>query len=136
MRAPVLLALVLAATGCGSNIATPTDPPPLQPTIETFSGSVAVGGTSSHAFDVKYSNGTMSATLTAAGPPADVLMGFAIGSQDGAVCTPLSGASTVTRAGQNARLQGTVAGGSYCVIVYDAGFQEAPVTYAVTVSHY
>jgi hypothetical protein len=42
----------------------------------------------------------------------------------------------VTPAGTSAQLTGTLDAGSYCVMVYDAGNQTAPVTYAVTVNHY
>ena len=39
-------------------------------------------------------------------------------------------------AGAIAQLTGSINAGSYCVMVSDAGNQLAPVTYAVTVTHY
>ena len=48
----------------------------------------------------------------------------------------LSGGSTAVPAGVTAQLSGTIAAGSYCVSVFDIGNQSAPVTYAVTITHF
>jgi hypothetical protein len=82
------------------------------------------------------SGGALAATLTAAGPPATIFMGFGIGSWDGTSCTLLSGGSVNTQAGAVAQLSGTVNSGNYCVMVYDIGNQTAPISYTWTMTHY
>jgi hypothetical protein len=116
-----------------SNLVTPSL------TTETFSGTVAVGGTDAHAFTVTAS-GNVDVTLTTAGPPSTIFMGLGVGTPStgttGAMtCTLLSGATTVTPAGTAAQLSGTIGAGSYCVSVYDVGNETAPVNYTVTVAH-
>lgn len=133
-----LLATTLAATACSGSSSGPSSPTytPSTPTIETFSGTVAVGGTDFHSFTVKYSGGELDATLTAAGPPDGIVMGFGLGVWADPTCTPINGALTATAAGTVAQLGGTSNAGSYCVAVFDAGNQTSDVTYSVTVSHY
>ena len=75
-------------------------------------------------------------TLTAAGPPATIYMGLGVGTPVSGACQLLSGGYTVTQAGTTAQLSGTINAGTFCVMVYDAGNMVAPVTYAVTVTHY
>jgi hypothetical protein len=97
---------------------------------------VDIGGTDSHAFTVALSGGQVNVILTAAGPPSTIFMGLGVGTYASPACTLLTSGAIVTQAGATAQLSGTVNAGSYCVMVYDAGNQTAPVTYAVTVTHY
>lgn len=136
----VLLAATLA-TSCDnsstdSSSSTTTLSPTAVPTVENYSGTVAVGGTDFHTFNVNLSGGTLAATLTAAGPPSTIFMGLGIGTPGSGVCAILPSAATSTQAGAVAQLSGTISAGTYCVSVFDVGNQSAPVTYAVTVSHY
>jgi hypothetical protein len=134
----LMLALALATAACSSGDSTtsPITSPTATVTTENFTGSVEVGSSDSHSFTVALSGGQLNATLTAAGPPATIFMGLGIGSFSSSTCTLLSGGSVLAQAGAIAQLTGTVNAGSYCVMVSDAGNQVAPVTYAVTVTHY
>jgi hypothetical protein len=133
-----LVVCVLAGTACGDggdstpNFIQPTPPLITEPPI---SGTVPIGGTDSHNFTT-VASGTLSVTLTAAGPPATIFMGLGVGTPSGSTCTLLTGGSTVTPAGTTPQLSGTIAPGSYCVSVFDVGNQTGPITYALTVTHY
>jgi hypothetical protein len=131
------LALVAAAacqTGDDSNVTLPTTPAPV--TTERFAGTLDVKKNVTHDFTIVLSGGLLTVTLTAAGPPANIVMGLAVGTFDGTTCTILTNGSTNTAAGANPQLSGTLNGGRYCVQVSDVGNQTAAVTYAVTVTHY
>jgi hypothetical protein len=105
-------------------------------TTENFSGTVQVGGSDSNPFTVVLSGGVLNLTLTSAGPPATIFMGFGAGTYVGTTCQLLTGGFLVTPAGTTPQISGTINGGQYCVMVYDAGNQVAPITYSVTVTHY
>ena len=130
------LTSVLAA-GCdngGDSTTTPTTP--TTPLItENFTGTVDPGGLSFNSFTIANS-GQVNVVLTAAGPPATIYMGLALGTFASGACTLLSGASTLAQAGATAQLSGTANAGTYCVEVVDAGNQTAQISYAVTVTHY
>ena len=88
--------------------------------VETFTGTVAVGGSDAHPFAVALSGGQLAATLTAP-----------------STCTLISGGSVVTQAGTAAQLSGVLSStGSFCVAVFDVGNQTDQVSYSVTVSHF
>jgi hypothetical protein len=131
---PVVLVVLLTAAACGGG-STPTLPsttPAL--TSETFNGSVDVGSSDSHNFNVTQA-GTVNITLTAAGPPPTIFMGLGIGTPSGSTCAFLSGGTTITPAGTTPQLSGTLSAGTYCVEVVDVGNQSASITYTVIVAH-
>jgi len=132
---PIVLALALTAAACHKNSSTTTTTPSPTQTTETFNGTVPVRGSASNNFTVANS-GRVDVTLTAASPPATVVMGLGVGTPGDAGCTVLPGASTNTPAGTVVQLSGTVSAGSLCVKIYDVGNQTAPVTYTVTVAHF
>jgi hypothetical protein len=134
---PIVLALALTAAACHKNSSTTTTAPTPSPTqtTETFNGTVAVRGSASNNFTVA-NTGRVDVTLTAASPPATVVMGLGVGTAGGAGCTVLPGASTNTPAGATVQLSGTVSAGALCVKISDVGNQTAPVTYTVTVAHF
>lgn len=134
--APLALALALIAAACHKNSTTTTTTTP-SPTVktDTFTGTVAVGGSGSNNFTVAES-GKVDVTLTAASPPAGIVMGVGVGTPNDSGCSVLAGASTNTPAGTAVQLSGTVSAGTLCVRVYDVGKQTAPVTYTVTVAHF
>ena len=142
MRRLVCGLAVVIASGCGGNsnnstTTTPSTPTPTAAvTTEGFSGTVSVGGNDIHPFTVATAGATLTVTLTAAGPPATIFMGLGVGTYDAPTCTLLSNAYLTTQAGAAPQLSGTAGAGSYCVAVYDVGNQTAPITYAVTISHY
>jgi hypothetical protein len=134
-----LALLASAACSGGSSSGTPTTPssPPLAPTNDTFTGTVSVGGSDAHQFVVKLSNGLLTATLTAAGPPPTIAMGLGIGTISSGTCTLIPNGSIITTAGATAQLTGAnFQAGTYCVAVFDVGQQTGDVTYSVTVAHY
>ncbi len=135
---PVLLALLAVSCGQSSDTSSPSTPtgPTTNPTTENFTGTVAVGSSDVHSFTVALSGGQLNVILTAAGPPATIQMGVAIGSWAAPTCTLFSNGSVVQAANPIAQLSGTANAGTYCVQVSDVGNQASPVTYAVTVIHY
>ena len=137
-----LVVCVLAGTACGDGgNSTPNfiQPTPTQIT-ENFTGSVAIGGSDIHTFTITANNQALAVTLTSAGPPSTIFMGLGVGTPGGtpvgSSCSLLSGGSTVTPAGTTPQLSGTIAAGSYCLVVSDVGNQTGPITYAATVTHF
>jgi hypothetical protein len=126
---------LLAGAACHNNTTTPaaTTPTPSR-TTDTFTGTVAVGGADSHSFTIA-TTGDVDVTLTAATPPATVVMGVSIGMPGTDRCVAVAGGSTLTAAGSSVQLSGIASPGTMCVDVHDAGGQSAPVTYTVTVTH-
>lgn len=142
--APFVAALMLALTaaGCHSNsttstTTTPTAPTPTVPLVtETFKGTVPVGGSDFHTFTVSQT-GEVDVTLTAAGPPSTIAESLGVGTlSDPTTCTPAAGSTLTTQAGSMPQLAGSsVAAGTLCIQVSDAGNQTAPITYTVVVAH-
>jgi hypothetical protein len=135
---PLVFAVMalLTAGACTYNdetIPLPTTPAPV--TTERFAGTLGLNEKAVHPFTIALSGGLLTVTLTAAGPPATIPMGLAVGTSDGTNCTILTNGSVTTPAGAAPQLSGTLNGGKYCVQVSN-GNQAAPVTYAVTVTHY
>jgi len=131
----VSLALALAVTACTKNSTTTTAPTTVTRTTDTFTGTVPVKSSDAHSFPVAQT-GQVDATLTAAGPPTTIMMGFAIGTLDASsTCVPFAGGSTNVAAGTAAQLSGIFSPGTLCVQVRDVGNQTAPVTYTVIVTH-
>jgi len=133
--------LSLATAGCtlggggGSSSTTTPLAPTISATTETFTGTVDVGGSDTHNFNVAQSGGQVSITLTAAGPPPTIFMGVGVGTPSGSTCA-LIAQSPPSQAGTAAVLSGTAQAGAYCVVVFDIGNQTAQITYSVTVSHF
>jgi hypothetical protein len=149
-RRPVLAALALVAVatlsawGCvKTNNAslpanplkptTPTPGPPSTQTVtETFSGTLAVGGSSSFPFNVGGA-GQVTGTLTSLGPDSPLLVGLALGVWTGTSC---SIAINNSAAGQGAVVTGTISGaGAVCAGVYDTGTLQAAIPFVITVVH-
>jgi hypothetical protein len=129
------MACTLAVSSCGGNTTSGTvSSPTATRTTDTFSGTVQVGGSSFHSFPVSQT-GTTDVTLTAASPPANVVMGIAIGTTGDGGCTPLAGASANVVAGSTPQLTGLTTSGTLCVQIRDVGQATGPVSYTVTVTH-
>jgi hypothetical protein len=100
---------------------------------DNFSGTLQVGATNTHTFNVSQV-GTLTATLTAVGPPATVFVGFAVGTYSGTTCT--LAATINTQASATPQLSGTASvTGQWCIQVSDIGNLSAPATYTITVAH-
>jgi hypothetical protein len=134
-----IVALSAACSGGSSTL--PTAPTATTtttgtPTVESFDGTVDVAGSDVHPFTITQSSSQVNVTLNTAGPPPTIYMGLAVGTYSNSTCTRLTGANVLVQAGTVPQLSGTANAGSYCVEVYDAGNQLAPITYNVSVSHY
>jgi hypothetical protein len=133
---PVLLLMAVVSLGCdNSSSSTPTTPTvPL--TNVTFTGTVDPGGSSTNTTFVVATSGEVDITIVSLGPPANIIMGLAVGipsTTDTSCAAPAS-------AGQNVQasatpLVGTLSAGTYCVKIYDVGYQTATINYTVTVAH-
>jgi hypothetical protein len=134
----VAIAVVFAAA-CDTADPTTTAAAPttvVQPTTETFTGTVGVGSNDTKPFNILLTGGTLTVTLTAAGPPSTITMVLGVGNLSGSTCSLI--ASVSAQASTTPQLSGPVNAGSYCLQVSDtgSGAQTGPVTYAVTVTHY
>jgi hypothetical protein len=129
-----VLALIIAASGCGGSDSTAATTPAVTRTTDTFSGTVAVGGDDFHSFPIA-ATGAIDVTLTATTPSVAVAMGIAIGIPVEGTCSTIAGASTQATAGSSVQLSGIVSPGTLCVDVHDIGGQSAPVGYTLTVTH-
>ena len=136
----LLAACALATMACDNSgdttASTATTAPTTAPITDNFEGTVQVGGSDAHPFTVTASNGAITITLTAAGPPPTITMQFGIGSWDPPTltCTFLAGGFGNGQAGQS--LSGTIPSGQYCLMVHDFGNALGPITYTATVTHY
>ena len=135
-----VLLMGLAAASCnpGNQVSSvPTTPTPTPSArTETFTGTVEVAGRAIHPFTVAVNGSAVSVNLATAGPPATIVMGLGVGSLVGTTCTLLTGGSVQTPAGSSAQLAGTLATGSYCLVVFDIGNQTAQIAYSVSVTHF
>jgi hypothetical protein len=139
MKRLALIAAAVFAASCGGSTTSPTVVTPANPTVvtETFTGTVQIGGTNVHTFTVN-APGTLSVTMTAAGPPATITMGLGIGNPSASgTCVFLSGGTTqATASTTTPQLSGSLAtSGVYCVAIGDIGNAAGPITYSLTVSH-
>jgi hypothetical protein len=128
--------LLVIAVGCGAAacdngdiIVDPT--PPI--VTETFTGTVNRNGLQQHTF-VATARGTVKATIAAIEPSSSPVVGFSMGTWDGAVCTAVM---TNRFATTSSSLSGAVVGiTSLCVQIFDASGEvpeDAPVSYTITV---
>ncbi len=129
-----LLALTVAAAGCGSNAATATSPTDPVPTVEVFSdATLNRNGARVHPFAVQ-APGTVTATLTTLDPDATVLIGLGLGTWNGVACNITIANDSAT---QGTVLIGTAsAAGNLCLRVFDNGRLADTAGYVVTVTHY
>ncbi len=134
--------VLLAASACTTDDPTlQTNIPlvPTQPVVETFSGSVPIGGRDTKPFSVAQGNGGLDITLTSTSP-AGVVLAIGAGTWDGTTCTLGTNASRTTAAGTSPQLSFTqVSSGLYCVQTFDPGTPPSltsPTSYTINVAHY
>ncbi len=142
-----LCALVAAAACSGSNSSSSTTAPTQTIANDVLTGTVAapVAGvlqSAANNFTVGQGGGSISVTLTSAIETLpggallpNVTMGLAVGNSAITGCTPLANAFTTATPSSSPQLSGSLAAGSYCIVVSDVTGQLGPVAYAVTVSH-
>lgn len=111
----------------------PTTPDPVI-TTETFTGTLTVNGSQTHAV-FTLATGAVVATVTSLGAEPPAKIGFSMGTLSA------TGTCTVVLRNDNAvtttALTGTVSTlqGSLCVSIYDTGAMTSPLDYSFTVSH-
>jgi len=117
----------LTAAACGGV----TDPS--KNTVDTFSDTVSVGGTS-RVFTFNVSNtGEFTIIVTAMSPVSNAVLGSIFGQNTSGGCAPLQQNNfTVLNA---VALSGSIIKGSYCVVVYDVGALLVPETFTMSISH-
>lgn len=122
----VIVVAALVSAGCSGGLAAPS-----QFVTETFSGTIGVGGSQTHAFTVTR-NGELNITVRSAVP--NVTFGLTLGQAAGGQCAVGGGGTLVA---QNSQYNGSLTPGSYCVIVYDVGALQGNVTlqYTLAVTH-
>jgi hypothetical protein len=136
--ATTLAVVASGAAACGgssstSNIAAPTG----TVVTETFTGTVQQNAMNVHSFMVT-TPGSITVTMTAAGPPPTIMMGLGIGNPDASGnCIFLSGGTTQAVASTTTpQLSGSLtSSGAYCVAIGDIGNAAGPITYSIAVSH-
>jgi hypothetical protein len=128
---PLVLVLALAGVGC-DDAATATSPTTTSPVTETFSGQFVPGGSASRTFTA-VSSGTVSITLAQIGPPADAVVGLAVGipQTNGSGCH----LTQAVQAGASSSPQITVPvdAGTYCIRLHDPGTLPGPIAFTVTI---
>jgi hypothetical protein len=136
MKPITLVALAIGLTAAGCSQSNSTTPITLSPspalTTETFTGTLAAQGATSHVFTVVVA-GTVSITLVSAGPPATITVGLGVGNPSGSSCTVVSAVNATASA--TAQLTGTASPGAFCISVFDVGNLGGAIDYTVTVSH-
>jgi hypothetical protein len=113
------LLLTLLVAGCGDSGTTTTTPAPVGPFTDTFTSIIYPGGFSAHSFSATEA-GTITVTLTSAGPPATVVMGLGIGVPNFGPGCSLTTAVNVS-AGSTPQITIPADAGSYCVAIFDVG---------------
>ena len=129
-RASLACASLLFVSACASTTTPTTSTPSLQ-VSDSFSGTLAQGGSASNNFTV-LNGGTITITLVSLSPQTTITMGLGIGTPSAATCV-------VNQSQENVKvgtpLSGTLTAGTYCVELYDLGNMTGPDTYALTVMH-
>jgi len=128
VAALVAIAAVAAASwSCGGV----TDPS--KNTLETWSSTVPVAGTS----DVKTFNvsntGEFTIIVTQMSPVSNTVLGSIFGQQTSGGCSPLQQNNFTVL--NSVALSGSIIKGTYCVVVYDVGALTQPENFTMTISH-
>lgn len=129
-RAALLLSVAGAlSVSCGGII------DPSQNQVETFSGTIAVGGNTPHGFSAS-KTGEISVKITALSPVSSTIVGvlWAQASNDGTCNGSILQNNSFGQLNVPA-ISGQIISGRYCIVMYDAGFFTVPENYTVTVSH-
>jgi hypothetical protein len=138
MKRLTVLIAALGIAACGGSSTSPSITSTATVTTETFAGVVPQGGVKVYTFTVTQP-GTISVTMTAAGPPPTISMGLGLGNPDSlGNCIFISGATTNAAVASTTtpQLSGTLtASGAYCVEIADVGNAAGPITFSIAVSH-
>lgn len=136
--AVVAVLSTVGLTGCDEAPLAPTpgsNAPPLM--IETFSGSLAIGGTAFYSFNVG-AEGPVSFTLlqyrsTESGQDVDKVASMGIGVPAGTTCIVAS--AVTTKAGNSPQFSQSVPPSIYCVRITDPGQLEGSASFLINIAH-
>lgn len=136
----LVLAVALSSVACAGDPATPTSPTTTTAvtSTETFTGTLAPGGSSFFSFSV-VNSGAVSVTLasttaTRIGPAAAVPLALGLGTPSGFGCLTASTLSVTP--GLSAQITNpSASAGVYCVSVADAGVLASDITFVVRIVH-
>ena len=129
----VVMALALSSAACGGGGDTPTSPTTSTPTtVDTYNGTIAIGGTVTHAFPTS-AGGTISILIESLGPVSTQAVGLGVGVWDGTSCTLALSTNAATQGVTYDAI--TNALGNYCITLSDPGTFTEPNTYQVRVTH-
>ena len=132
------MGLAVFAAGCflppGPTL--PSDSTPSAPAslTETFSGTLAVRGSSTGTFSVVQA-GTVSVTINSLGAPADTTVGVAIGVPTTAGTCSYLVVNPAAIAGPAVQTSAAEAPGQYCAAIYDVGKLTNAAAFTMTVAH-
>ena len=140
-RAAVIMATlsaIIVGAGC-DEAEPPTSPDSVSPPllIETFTGSIPVGGTASYSFNVPVS-GPVSLTLlqyrsVETGSDTDKVASMGIGVPAGTTCIVAS--AVTTKAGTSPQFKQSVTPSIYCVRITDPGQLEGAASFMINIAH-
>ena len=133
------LVAALLGSGCSGNNttapATTTTTTTTSPATEIFTSIVSPQGTATHSFSAATA-GTISVTLTTAGPPPTIVMGLGLGVPNPATSGCSLTTSVNTAAGSTPQITRAADAGMYCIAILDLG--HAPptgVSFSITIVH-
>ena len=130
--AACLIAPLTAACSDSNTTSSGTTTPSPVAVTDTFTGALNPNGAQQFPFAVPTA-GTVIATLTNVGPDAASIVGFALGTWNGAACQLVL---TNDKATKSTVIQGTVSGaGNLCVRVYDVGNLTSAQSFQIDVAH-
>ena len=128
-----IVALGILGTSCRT-LDTPTAPTTTGPFTDVFASQLGIRGTATRSFTVT-EPGTVSLTLTSAGPPATLEVGVGVGIPNGSGAGCNLTKSVVTGASSSPQLTIAVDSGAYCARVFDVGNLTGDATFSVSVLH-
>jgi hypothetical protein len=102
--------------------------------VETFSGTLAVRGSSLGTFNVLQA-GAVSITIKNLGAPANIAVGLGLGIPSVTGTCNFSVSNTSAVAGSTPQITLTESPGQYCVEIYDIGNLTTDATFTVTIAH-
>jgi hypothetical protein len=137
MRAGLIggLLICLTGSGCRDDAGTPSPIPTEELVVQTFSGTLPVGGSRFFSFTLPR-DGSIKLTLltlqeNGVGSEAAVVIG--IGVPAGTDCQQIQTATT--KPGASPQTQGTFPQGIYCARIADTGLLQSPATFAMNIVH-
>ena len=131
VRVGAWLVFAAIAVACGNGTSTPTAPSTTtKPGPESWSTTLAPGGTSSRSFTVTAA-GTINVTMESAG--STVGLGVGLPRVTGGGCR--LGVSVTTGGGSAPQISTQADAGQYCVQVFDLGTLTDPIPFTLKIDH-